>query len=89
MENYFKAYTRLVQGTPYYFVKKYTIFPEDPHIPDILEKMGMHTEFLAACALVGLQEGLVIDRLFQGLQEQEAMAPVIPMHLDKGMHAIS
>ena len=89
METYFKAYTRTVQGTLFYFVKKFTRFPEDPHIPDILERMGMHPEFLRACRLAGLHEDQAILELQAHLEAESATARIIPFILDSSLHAIS
>lgn len=89
METYFKAYTRAVQGASYYFVKKYACFPEDSQIPDILEKLGMHTEFVRACSIAGLSDEHIMQQLLDELHHAEPTGRVIPFSLANGLHAIS
>lgn len=54
MEYFYKAYTKTINGTEYFFVKKYTSFPELKNAPAILQSYGMHSNFNKACKIAGI-----------------------------------
>ncbi|MEO7960546.1 MAG: hypothetical protein ABIR19_03305, partial [Ginsengibacter sp.] len=56
MNTFYTAYTRLLQGTSYYFVKKFSSFPDLNDVPDILENLGMHADFEEACKIAKLYD---------------------------------
>ena len=45
METYYTAYTKLLDFKTYYFVKKFSVFPELKDVPPFMESYGMHTDF--------------------------------------------
>ena len=87
MENFYTAYTKVVQNTTFYFVKKYTRFPEYIAIPGILENYGMHTDFIRACEIAGIRDEDVQKKLREDLQAIEPDAKVIHMNMDKAIRA--
>lgn len=64
MEHYYKSYTKTINGTTYYFVKKYTSFPEFENTPAILERYGMHVDFKKACLIAEVYDPLIIEQLY-------------------------
>ena len=65
MEHYYKAYTKSINDINFYFVKKYTNYPEFQDTPAILEKFGMHKNFKKACNLADVYELSIIERLYE------------------------
>ena len=65
MEHYYTAYTKTINNTPYYFVKKYTRFTEFNNAPDILESYGMHTDFDKACNIAAVYDEAIKKQLFK------------------------
>ena len=56
MEHYYTAYTKTINNTPYYFVKKYSRFTELQNAPAILESYGMHVDFNSACNIAAIHD---------------------------------
>ena len=56
MEHSYTAYTKTINNTEYYFVKKYSCFPELNNVPPILHSYGMHTNFSKACKIAGVHD---------------------------------
>jgi hypothetical protein len=83
MQNSYIAYTTNVNGTLFYFVKRYLTFPENKDIPDILENYGMHTDFDRACAIAQVDDKVVREQLFHELQHIPQNSTVVPMHVAK------
>lgn len=84
MEHYYTAYTRYVNNTLYFFVKKYIRYNEIKNASDILESYGMHTDFDKACSIAGIEELGLRQQLFKEalpgkLYRQPAIAPVVPL----------
>jgi hypothetical protein len=48
MENIYNAYTKEINGRTFYFVKKFTVYPEIKDCPPDLESMGMHSKIYKA-----------------------------------------
>ena len=69
MENFYTAYTKQIENTTHYFVKKFMAFPEFPNVEPVLESYGMHADFNKACTIAGIQEPEIKERL---LREAEA-----------------
>lgn len=65
MEHYYTSYTKTINNTTYYFVKKYTRFPELKNAPAILESYGMHTNFNKACNIAAIQNPAIRQQLFK------------------------
>ena len=87
MENFYTAYTKVVQNTTYYFVKKYVTFPEYKDVPGVLESYGMHTDFNRACGIASVNDEEIRKRLLADLQNNPNSAKVIHMGITKGISA--
>jgi len=87
MENYYTAYTKVVQNTTFYFVKKYITFPEYKDVPGVLESYGMHANFERACDIAGVQDKEIRRNLLADIQSDESSAKIIHMDISKGMSA--
>jgi hypothetical protein len=81
MENIYNAYTKEINGKTFYFVKKFTAFPEIKDCPPVLEQMGMHTNFYKACDLAQITDKNAINQLMNDLHIVTESARVI--HLQK------
>jgi hypothetical protein len=86
MNTFYTAYTRDVQGKTFYFVKKYSSFPEFAEVPDILENYGMHTNFNLACKIASLKDGSIKQKLlrdieFNGVQTGMLIQMTVPVAL--------
>lgn len=80
MENFYTAYTKVVQNATFYFVKKYITFPELKDVPNVLESYGMHTDFNRACAIAGVKDNELKKHLFADIQGDESSAKIIHMN---------
>ena len=87
MENFYTAYTRVVQDATFYFVKKYVTFPEYKDAPAVLETYGMHTDFNRACQIAQINEKEIRDYLLANLQDNPGSAKVIHMNVTKDISA--
>jgi len=87
MENYYTAYTKVVQNTAFYFVKKYITFPEYKDVPAVLESYGMHADFVRACDIAGLHDEEIRRSLLEDIQSDESTAKVVYMGMSNGMRA--
>ena len=87
MENFYTAYTRVVQNTTFYFVKKYVTFPEYKNVPGVLESYGMHTDFNRACRIAMITDKEIRKQLFDNLQDNTNSARVIHMNTTQGVSA--
>ncbi|HEY5463310.1 MAG TPA: hypothetical protein VIJ95_08635 [Hanamia sp.] len=85
MENIYKAYTKEINGVNFYFVKKYTAFPEYEDFPNVLDAMGMHRNFYKACDIANVFDESVISRLMNELHIIPESARIIHMHRVKSM----
>ncbi len=83
MENFYTAYTRVVQNTTFYFVKKYLTFPEYKEVPGVLESYGMHTDFNRACQIALINDKEIRENLFADLQNNPSSGKVIHMNMTK------
>lgn len=81
MKNEYLAYTREVNDSPHYFVKKFICLPEYSNVPLILDSMGMHTDFIKACDIAGVEEMEVINDLMKQLNLTKVSGKVVPVHL--------
>jgi hypothetical protein len=88
MENFYTAYTKVVQDTTFYFVKKYVTFPEYKDLPGILESYGMHTDFNRACQIALIDDKEVRNYLLADLQNNPNSAKVIHMNMAKSVSAV-
>ena len=87
MEQSYKSYTKTINGLTYYFVKKYTSFPEFENTPAVLESFGMHIDFKKACIIAEVYDSLIIEQLYNDalstFHEERDMTTVESIHLDK------
>ncbi|GAB2831856.1 hypothetical protein [Ferruginibacter profundus] len=79
METFYTAYTKLLDYKTYYFVKKFTAFPEFKDVSPILESYGMHTSFDKACAIAGLSDPIIKEQLLQQAEENTPRAKVVEL----------
>jgi len=87
MENFYTAYTRVVQNTTFYFVKKYLTFPEFKDLPGVLESYGMHTDFNKACRIAKINDMGIRKQLLEDLQVNANDCKVIHMNMTQGVSA--
>ncbi|HEY5369852.1 MAG TPA: hypothetical protein VIJ75_12765 [Hanamia sp.] len=83
MENSYMAYTKEINGVSFYFVKKYTTFPDYDDFPKILDSMGMHTDFYKACGIAEIYEENVVSDLMKELHIIPDRARIIHMNTVK------
>jgi hypothetical protein len=79
METFYTAYTKLLDYKTYYFVKKFTAFPEFRNVSPILESYGMHTNFDKACSIAGLTDPTIKQQLLQQAEENTPRAKVVEL----------
>ena len=87
MENFYTAYTRVVQNTTFYFVKMYITFPEYKDLPGILESYGMHTDFNRACQIASVNDKEIRKQLLSDLQINPNSGKVIHMNTAQSISA--
>ena len=89
MNTFYTAYTRLVHGKTFYFVKKFSAFPELKGVPDILENLGMHTDFSRACRIAELRDKAMMQKLLKDIEIGRTInAKVIQMNSQTALAAI-
>ncbi len=79
METNFTCYTKKIQGSIFYFVKKFIVFPEFNGVPPVLEAYGMHTDFDRACAIATLYDSLIKKQLLEEIETGVKQAKVIDL----------
>jgi len=79
METFYTAYTKLLDYKTYYFVKKFTAFPELKDVSPVLESYGMHTNFDKACSIAGINDVAVKQQLLQQAEENTQRAKVVEL----------
>lgn len=77
MEKIYNSYTKVIDGTTYFFVKQFLIFSELPGVPPVLEKYGMHTSFEKACSIAGVKDKSIQKQLLETLENHTPLAKVI------------
>ena len=87
MKNVFTGYTKIVENETFYFVKKYTAFPELKGVPDFLESFGMHKDFNEACKIAAITDAAIKEYLLSQMTETENDTRVIQMN--SNTHLIS
>ena len=80
MESIYKAYTKEINGALHYFVKRYSTFPEYENFPEVLDTLGMHTDFYKACDIAKIYDEIIIAKLMKELHIIPESARVIHMH---------
>jgi Zn-dependent membrane protease YugP len=79
METLYTAYTKMLDYKMYYFIKKFSAFPEFKNVSPVLESYGMHTDFDKACSIAGVNDTAVKEQLLQQVQENTPRAKVIEL----------
>jgi hypothetical protein len=79
METIYTAYSKVVNDVNFYFVKKFTVFPEYENSPEILESFGMHRDFFRACDIAKIHDERVINKLMSDLKLIPESALVVPI----------
>jgi hypothetical protein len=77
MANYYTAYSKVIQGQAFYFVKKFQLYPELKDVPPILEGFGMHTDFNKACTIAGISDLKIKEQILSDLKNEIPQAKVI------------
>lgn len=77
MEKIYNSYTKVIDGTTYFFVKQFLIFNELQGVAPVLEKYGMHTNFEKACNIAGVKEESIKKQLLASLENHSPLAKVI------------
>lgn len=67
MEKIYKTYIKQISGKTFYFVKRFSVFPEYENCPEILDSMGMHTDFYKACKLAKIYDETTVEKLMNEL----------------------
>lgn len=80
METYYTAYTKLLDFKTYYFVKKFSAFPELKNVPPVMDAYGMHTDFDRACAIAGVTDNDVKATLLEQAKENRQTAKVFELN---------
>lgn len=90
MNTFYTAYTKVIQGTIFYFVKKFSSFPEFANVPDILESYGMHANFETACKIARLKDESVKQKLLKDIKFEGAhTGMVIRMGMPAALEAVN
>ena len=79
MKHVYTAHTKVVNNVTFFFVKKYTVFPEYADCPKVLDAMGMHRDFYRACNIAEIEDTEIINRLLDDLHIMPESAKVIPL----------
>lgn len=86
MDIFYTAYTKTVQRTNYFFVKRFNSFPELQGVPDILDSYGMHANFKSACRIAGLEDPVIMKKLLEEINATTILNAKV-IHMDT-THAI-
>ena len=80
MENFYTAYTKVIENKTYYFVKKYLIFPEFKDVAPVMESYGMHTDFNKACSIASVNDPKIREQLLNEAEGTIQQAKVIDLN---------
>ena len=79
METFYTAYTKLLDYKTYYFVKKFSAFPEFKDVSPVLDAYGMHTNFDKACSIAGLTDPAIKEQLLLQVQDNSQRARIVSL----------
>lgn len=85
MENFYTAYTRDINNQTFYFVKRFTAFPEYEGVPKVLNSYGMHSDFFCACNIANIDDEAIVNNLLNQLRIVPQSVRVIPLHKEKSI----
>lgn len=77
MEKVYKTYTKQINGKTFYFVKIFSVFTEFENSPEVLDSMGMHTNFNKACSLAKVYDENIVNKLMNDLHIMPDSARII------------
>jgi hypothetical protein len=80
MENFYTAYTKVIENKTYYFVKKYLTFPEFKDVAPVLESYGMHSDFNKACDIASVHDAKIREQLLSEAEGTIQQAKVIDLN---------
>lgn len=80
MKKIYKSYNKVIDGTTYFFVKQFLVFPEIPNVEPILEKYGMHINFDKACNIAALHDEVIKKKLLQDIENEQSLVKVIEIN---------
>ena len=80
MENFYTAYTKIIENKTYYFVKKFLIFPEYQGVSPVLENYGMHTDFNKACNIAMVYDPKIKEQLLNEANGTVQQAKIIDLN---------
>jgi hypothetical protein len=90
METFYTAYTKLLDYKTYYFVKKFSSFPEFKDVSPILDAYGMHTNFDKACSIAGLTDPKIKQQLLQQAEEHSQRGKIVELGMSNyASHSIA
>ena len=79
METFYTAYTKLLDYKTYYFIKKFTGFPEFKDVSPVLDAYGMHTDFNKACSIAGLTDAKIKEQLLLQAEGNTQRAKIVEL----------
>jgi Zn-dependent membrane protease YugP len=79
METIYTAYTKTLDYKTYYFVKKFTAFPEFKNVSPVLESYGMNVSFDKACSIAGIKDAAIKEQLLQQVDKNVPKAKVVEL----------
>jgi hypothetical protein len=79
METFFTAYTKFLDFKTYYFIKKFSAFPELKDVSPVLESYGMHIDFDKACNIAGVTSPIVKEELLKQIEQNLPKAKVVEL----------
>ena len=77
METFYTSYTKLLDYKTYYFIKKFSAFPEFKNVSPVLVAYGMHTSFDKACSIAGVTDAAIKQQLLAQAEQNTIRAKVI------------
>lgn len=79
METFYTAYTKLLDFKTYYFIKKFSAFPELKNVPPVMDSYGMHTDFDKACSIAGITDASVKEKLLKQAEDSKQTGKLVEL----------
>lgn len=80
MKTFYTAYAKSIQGTLFYFVKKFQTFPGLQNVPPVLESFAMHTNFEQACRIAQVNDKVIQQQLLNDMEANTPSSQVLPLY---------
>ncbi|HMO62371.1 MAG TPA: hypothetical protein PKC39_02980 [Ferruginibacter sp.] len=77
MAHFYSAYSKLIHGQVFYFVKKFQSYPDLKDVPPVLEGFGMHNDFNKACTIAGITDTKVKEQILKDFNNELPQAKII------------